>query len=204
MSDGGRTRRRGATGLAAYIRNRTGGGEALAEALLEIVEDVDHKDRMEAIRILLDRGFGKPTQSVDLQAKIDKDDDRGELRLNLDRLSVDELKEALLAIQKLRGTAEPSNGDELEGEVVGGVGRGLEYSPAANRSGIGGVVEADVSGNASVLGGVGDRAGPFGGIDEGQEGIQDAPLPGDPGAEEPVDDLLDREGEDDPPPGEGG
>jgi hypothetical protein len=62
----------GFAGLARKIRDATGDGQELLEIALEIARDkkAKHRDRIAAVQLLCDRGWGKPLQSVELHAAI--------------------------------------------------------------------------------------------------------------------------------------
>jgi hypothetical protein len=53
-------------GIALTVRERTNDGEDLVDVLLSIVKDGNDRDKIAAVQILLDRGFGKATQTFDL------------------------------------------------------------------------------------------------------------------------------------------
>ncbi len=66
-------RPKGAVGLAGYVRKHTGDGQKLVDLLLRIVECPDDKldahkvtidHRLEAVRILLNRGFGRSVDTL--------------------------------------------------------------------------------------------------------------------------------------------
>ena len=66
-------RPKGAVGLAGYIRERSDNGKVMVTLLLRIAECTDeHLDghkvtidhRLEAVRILLNRGFGRPVEQL--------------------------------------------------------------------------------------------------------------------------------------------
>lgn len=58
-------------GLARMIREKTGGGAKLVEAMIGVLEGnangVRARDQIDAANWLADRGFGKPPQAVDLE-----------------------------------------------------------------------------------------------------------------------------------------
>lgn len=57
-------------GFAAEIRKRSNEGKAFIDYAFKIFEDPneDEDRRWDALLYLTDRGFGKPTQSVDVEA----------------------------------------------------------------------------------------------------------------------------------------
>ncbi len=68
-----RGRPSGARGLARYIREHTDDGRKLADFLLRVVDCEDGKvgdckitmdHKLEAVRILLNRGFGRPVEQI--------------------------------------------------------------------------------------------------------------------------------------------
>ena len=63
-----------AVNLAKLIRNLTNDGVLLAETLVEIVTDGEttKRDRIEAAKVLLERGFGKPLEThLQVHASVD-------------------------------------------------------------------------------------------------------------------------------------
>ena len=62
--------RKGVVNLAAHIRRHTRDGRDLVEFLVGIVNDDGQKadDRIKAIGILLDRGWGRPDASITLSS----------------------------------------------------------------------------------------------------------------------------------------
>jgi hypothetical protein len=69
-------RPKGCLGLARYVSSVTGGGKALVDFLVLVAEGKVpelKRERMRAIELLLDRGFGRPVQADLLKMQLDTD-----------------------------------------------------------------------------------------------------------------------------------
>jgi hypothetical protein len=106
--------RKGFAGLAAEIRNRTADGSELVTIALSIargqpvkmqtkgrpvVRIPDFKDKMEAVKWLADRGFGKALQSIELTG-LNGGAIKLEGRTDLSKLTTEELRQ-VIAIYEL-------------------------------------------------------------------------------------------------------
>lgn len=96
---GGRPR---GSGIAGLVRERTADGVEPVEVLLKIMRDkkAAKRDRIKAAEVLLDRGWGKPQQQVEVTTPPVAD---------LSKLTVDQLREvrALLALESAGQTLSP-------------------------------------------------------------------------------------------------
>ena len=72
VSGNPRGRPRGAAGLAEYIRSITRDGAELADIAIDIARNprARDRDRLAAVELLKDRAFGKPEQTIQLEASI--------------------------------------------------------------------------------------------------------------------------------------
>ena len=63
-------RPKGSIGLAAYVQQQTNKGRVLMDFLLHVINDDTAKndDRIRAVGLLLDRGWGKPEQPISAPA----------------------------------------------------------------------------------------------------------------------------------------
>jgi len=95
--------------LIDYVHQKTSGGKKLIDELYKIAmhEDSRDRDRMRAIELLLERGFGKNVQPVQLDAEVN-------VVRSLDTFSDQELIELVELRRKLR----EGNAPVIEGEAV--------------------------------------------------------------------------------------
>lgn len=99
-SNNPRGRPKGIATLAREIQRRTGDGVQMVSWLHDVWMDGDRKfeQRMEALKLLLQYGFGKPVTSIELNAKIEGEVTR-ELQVSL-REVPDELLAELSALRE--------------------------------------------------------------------------------------------------------
>lgn len=105
--------RRARTNLAHVVRDLAP-AERLVGVLVEMALDPtqDPRIRIAAVDRLLDRGFGRPAQTLHVEASISAGDGLDELDAALEDVSDAELVEAVEAASMLRGTllARPTEG----------------------------------------------------------------------------------------------
>ena len=84
--------------LQGYIDQKTGGGRKMVAALWAIALDEKHRvrDRIKAMEVLLERGFGKPVQQVEVDGQVN-------LTRELGSFSDQELMELVDLRKRLRG-----------------------------------------------------------------------------------------------------
>ena len=56
-------------GLAFFIRENTKDGKELAEIMLQIARDPNHRERVKTIEWLADRGFGRSVTTLEISGK---------------------------------------------------------------------------------------------------------------------------------------
>ncbi len=120
----------GYAGLARYIKSQTSDYREMADILLAIARDSEHKDRLAAVAMLLDRGLGKPIQSIEMQAVLSRDGDEQRVALDFSKLSTDDLAKWHDLLGKLSSDPSKQSGPALPGSEQGVAQRRvIEHAP---------------------------------------------------------------------------
>ncbi len=97
--------------LAKMVRELTGGGKALIEWLVEVqegrVDAASMKDRLDAAKILLERGFGKAPLTIEVTGQVNHVHLGG--KVDLGKLSDDDLASMRATLRK----ALPAAGEDV-------------------------------------------------------------------------------------------
>lgn len=128
QNPGGRARGGGRPATRRWretIEEATDNGRLLIETALELIKDasVAPSIRLDAVKFLASHGYGQPTQSIELDAEIRRDEEAelAQNRAELDRLTLNEVKvlDALLGKAKnWENSLSPYNRDE-EAKLLG-------------------------------------------------------------------------------------